>query len=305
MALDAMTSEPAPGTEAPGDDAVCVRIDEFTDPLCPWAYSAEPFRRRLRWLYEGRISWTPRMVVLADDAAAQAEKVCFTPEKLREGQRQIARDHKMPIDTRERDYVPGSRDACRAVVAARQHGEPHHARALLRALRVANFSGRQIDRREVIDDAAERAGIEPAHLRQQELLNETEAALEADMAAAREPQPAARVLDQKLANWSGGRRYTCPSYEITRLSDGVTIAVPGFQPFAVYDTILANLVPGLERRDAPETAREVLEWSAVPISSQEVAVMLDVDFEDAREELGRIAVLEPVGADGFWTLADA
>ena len=32
---------------------------------------------------------------------------------------------------------------------------------------------------------------------------------------------AARVLDEKLANWSGGRRYTCPSYEIERVSDGV------------------------------------------------------------------------------------
>ncbi len=110
------------------------------------------------------------------------------------------------------------------------------------------------------------------------------------------------MLDEKLANWSGGRRYTCPSYEITRLADGVTIAVPGFQPFAVYDTVLANLVPGLERREPPADAREVLEWSAVPVSTQEVAVMLDVDFEEAREELGRVAELDPVGADGFWSL---
>ena len=48
---------------------VCVRINEFTDPGCPWAYSAEPFRRRLNWLYEGSIEWIPRMVVLADAAS--------------------------------------------------------------------------------------------------------------------------------------------------------------------------------------------------------------------------------------------
>ncbi len=240
-----------------------MRIDEFTDPLCPWAYSAEPFRRRLRWLYEGRIEWMPRMVVLADDAAGQAEKG-FTPEKLAASAKQIARDHRMPIDTRVRDYVAGSRDACRAVVAARVHGAEHHARALLRALRVANFSGEQLDRREVIDAAAQTATIDPAELHEWERDARTEAALEEDIAAARQPRPAARVLDSKLANWSGGRRYTCPSYEITRLADDVTIAVPGFQPFAVYDTILANLVPGMERRESPESAQDVLEWSAVP-----------------------------------------
>ena len=65
--------------------------------------------------------------------------------------------------------------------------------------------------------------------------------LDDDMARAREPLPAARALDHKLANWSGGRRYTCPSYEVVRLSDGVRIAVPGFQPFAAYDVVLANL----------------------------------------------------------------
>lgn len=27
-----------------------VRVTEFTDPACPWAWSAEPFRRRLEWL---------------------------------------------------------------------------------------------------------------------------------------------------------------------------------------------------------------------------------------------------------------
>jgi predicted DsbA family dithiol-disulfide isomerase len=277
-----------------------VHIDEFTDPLCPWAWSAEPFRRRLRWLYDGAISWAPRMVVLAETPADQ-ERKGFTPERLAEASRRIARDHRMPIDSRVRDYVPASADACRAVVAAREHAEPHFARALLRELRVHYFRGEQIDRPEVIASAARASGIEAERLAEWIADPATGAALEADVAAARKPKPAARVLDEKLANWSGGRRYTCPSYEITRLEDGVTISVPGFQPFAVYNTILANLVPGLERRALPSDVEEVLEWSAIPISTQEVAVMCDIDFDDARERLGRVAVQEPVGADGFWT----
>ena len=28
-----------------------VCMTEYTDPGCPWAYSAAPFRRRLAWLY--------------------------------------------------------------------------------------------------------------------------------------------------------------------------------------------------------------------------------------------------------------
>ena len=36
-----------------------VVIFEFTDPGCPWAYSAEPFRRRINWLYGDRITGGP------------------------------------------------------------------------------------------------------------------------------------------------------------------------------------------------------------------------------------------------------
>ena len=127
-----------------------------------------------------------------------------------------------------------------------------------------------------------------------------EEALVADMLAAREPIGAARVLDHKLANWSGGRRYTCPSYEITRVADGVTIAVPGFQPFAVYDVVLANLVPGTDRRDSPTDVSEVLRWASTPLATREVAVLCDIDQPDAREALGHVATERHVGSDGFW-----
>jgi hypothetical protein len=114
--------------------------------------------------------------------------------------------------------------------------------------------------------------------------------------------PAARVLDDKLANWSGGRRYTCPSYEMHRTADGVKISVPGFQPFPVYDVATANLVPGLERREPPSSVEEVLAWAGEPLATQEVAVVCDIPFLDAREQLGRVARETPLGTDGFWSL---
>ena len=281
---------------------LCVRINEFTDPACPWAWSAEPFRLRLNWLYEGAIEWVPRMVVLADTAAEQEEKG-FTPEKLAEGYSRIAAEHRMPIDTRERPYVAGSRDACRAVVAARVHAEPDATRTLLRSLRVRNFAGEMLDDPATVRAAAADAGIGEeieGWLADREVGEE----LDRDVADARRPMPAAKVLDHKLANWAGGRRYTCPSYEITRLDDGGTISVPGFQPFAVYDTIVANLVPGMDRREAPESAAQVLAWQRTPLATQEVAVVCDTEFAAAREELGRVASQDCVGADGFWRLDD-
>jgi hypothetical protein len=179
---------------------------------------------------------------------------------------------------------------------------PDRERFLIRRLRVLNFSGWLLDEDETITRAAIESELDPDELAEWTAQPRVEEQLRADMAAARQPLPAARVLDERLANWSGGRRYTCPSYEITRLADGVTISVPGFQPFAAYDVVLANLVPGLDRCEPPEGVAEVLDWAAVPLASQEVATVLDIEIEDAREQLGRVADEEHVGADGLWTL---
>ena len=279
-----------------------VRIVEYTDPGCPWAYSAEPVRRRIDWLYGDDIDWDVRMVVLADSPDEYHDRG-FTSVRQAAAFAKIAREHGMPIDTRQRARVAATRPACEAVVATRLH-TPEMARALLRCLRVHFFAGDALlDEPEMLQRAADSAGLSRAELAQWMADPRVPDTVAQDMAAARRPLPAARVLDHKLANWSGGLRYTCPSYEITRLADGVTIAVPGFQPFAVYDVLLANLVPGTERREAAQDAGEVLRWAGTPLATREVAVLLDTDQLDARERLGRVATERHVGADGFWTLA--
>jgi predicted DsbA family dithiol-disulfide isomerase len=277
-----------------------VCITEYTDPGCPWAYSAEPFRRRLSWLYGDRLEWKVRLVGLSESPADYVEKG-FTPEKQSRAFAAIARDHGMPIDTSVRPRMAATVPACRAVVAARLHA-PDVERPLLRRLRIRHFSGQLLDEPETIHDAARDAGLDPADLDDWTGEPEVEAALREDMAASRHPSSAARVLDAKLANWSGGRRYTCPSYEIARTSDGVRIAVPGFQPFAVYDVVTANLVPGVDRRDPPGNVEEVLRWTGTPLASKEVAFVCGISVQDAREALGHVANEEHVGFDGFWSL---
>ncbi|HVF78052.1 MAG TPA: DsbA family protein [Solirubrobacteraceae bacterium] len=278
-----------------------VCITEFTDPGCPWAWSAEPFRRRLQWLYGDKLDWGRRMVVLSDSPQDYADKG-LTPEKMAAGAAKIAREHGMPIDTSVRPRLHATAPACRAIVAARLRA-PDAEDPLLRAFRVRNFAGQLLDEPQTLEGAAADAGLDAAQLGTWMQEAEVEAALEEDRAAAREPIPAARVLDEKLANWSGGRRYTCPSYEIVRRSDGVRIAVPGFQPFAAYDVVLANLVPGSERRDPPSSVLEVLDWAGEPLATREVAVTCDIGHDEAREQLGRVAVERHLGFDGLWTPA--
>jgi predicted DsbA family dithiol-disulfide isomerase len=278
-----------------------VVITEFTDPACPWAYSAEPFRLKLRWLYGDAIDWRPRMVVLAEDPSEYLDKG-FTPDRLSSAYATIARDHGMPIDTSLRPRMAATAPACRAVVATRLHA-PDAEGAILRSFRRRCMEGELLDEASTVRHAAADAGLDPAAVEAWSAEPATERALHEDMAAAREPIAAARVLDDRLANWSGGRRYTCPSYEIVRGSDGVRIAVPGFQPFAAYDVVLANLLPGTERREPPGSVLEVLAWAGEPLATREVAVVCDIDHATAREELGRVADEAHVGADGFWSAA--
>lgn len=277
-----------------------LRIDEYTDPGCPWAWSAEPARRRIDWLYGDAVQWRLRLVGLSASPEEYEEKG-FTPAQMAEGMAQIAREHGMPMATHERPRMAATLPACRAIAAARPHGGERLARALLRELRLRHFAGDLLDDPEMIRAAAEAAGVgedlagwteDPA----------TEASLREDMAAARDPSRAALVLDHKLASWSGGRRYTCPSYELIRLDDGAAMTVPGFQPFAAYDVALANLLPGVERRPEPESAGQVLAWAGEPLATAEVAAVLGASLEQAREQLGRVAVETHLGFDGLWSL---
>src|SRR3954447_23807113 len=110
-----------------------VPIQELPDPACPWAYSAEPFRQHLNWLYGDAIEWQVRMVVLSE-STEQLASSGFGVKQLAGAYRRIARDHGMPMVTSTPERMAVSLPACTAVVAARLHA-PEHTRALLRALR--------------------------------------------------------------------------------------------------------------------------------------------------------------------------
>jgi len=276
-----------------------ITITEFTDPGCPFAWSAEPARRRLQWLYGDQLEWRLRMVGLADSAADIAASG-FTPERQAAAQKRLAVEYGMPIDTSVRARVAATMPACRAVVATRRDA-PASERAVLRSLRVLNFSGRLLDETETLRAAGELAGLDGDELETWMSDVDTDEALAEDLRLARDPTPAALALAHKLAaTGEGGHRYTCPSYELGRGDD--RLSVPGIQPVACYEVAVANLAPELERRAAPSDVSDVLSWAGEPLASAEVAAVCGIGLRDARERLGRVAVERHLGADGFWSL---
>lgn len=276
-----------------------IALENFTDPTCPFAFSAEPARWRLRWLYGDQLTWTDRMVVLSEDAAELAEKM--PPDVQAASFARLQRRYGMPIDATERPRSAASAPACQAVVAARVHA-PEQAEALLRALRVRIMGGELPDEKSTRAGAAQEVGLDASALEDWMASGDTFAALAGDRAAARDPLPAARLLDHKLGGPADERRYTCPTYVATTEGSGPAVA-PGFQPVESYEVLLANAAPGLQRRADPDGVAEVLAWAGTPLATAEVALLCDLDAEAAREALAEAgATQRPVGADAYWSL---
>ena len=263
-----------------------VSIELFTDPACPFAFSAEPVRQRLRWHYGDSLRWTVRMIVLTEEPGEA--------EKLAEGAPGLQLKYGMPIEPSPYPRPASSEPACLAVVAARTYA-PERAELLLRYLRVRVMKGGLIDEPSLIAAAACDAGIDPDQLAAWTRRPDVDAELRADVSAARRPSEAARALDHKLGGPPEARRYTAPSYVI----DGYVI--PGFNPVDVYETAIANIAPEVPRRPKPESALDVLEWAPEPLATAEVATIMELKIEHARAELQGAGRFEPAGADGYWT----
>ncbi|WP_320668952.1 DsbA family protein [Patulibacter defluvii] len=291
-----------------------VDVTTYTDPACPFAYSAEPIRWRLSWRYGDQLRWSLRLVGLSKDGASY-ERMGFTPERAAASLRHFDQ-FGQPLATVASRPVGGTWSACRAIVAVREHDGVPAAVRLLRALHVQALAlAQELGAEETIAAAAADAGIDAASLAAWREDPAVERAFEADLSAARRPSPAALALDGKLApsgdDWTGDadgavapRRYTCPSYVVA--SDGRTLEAPGFHTALTIETLVANLAPQLDQRPWAEDPIEVLRWAGQPLTTQEVAAVLDLgeQRDEARERLvAGGAVERPAGNDALWTLA--
>jgi len=270
-----------------------LEIVHFTDPACPFAFSAEPTRLRLRWHYGDQLRWRTRMIVLTLEPGEA--------EKLAQGAPGLQRRHAMPIDPVPRARPASSEPACRAIVAARLN-LPDTEEPLLRRLRVRAMAGGLLDDPQLIAASARDVGLDPARLDAWCATEQVDAGLRADIEAARSPSRRALALDHKLGGPRERRRYTAPSYEIKRSDGGPAIAVPGFNPIEAYETAIANLAPELVRHPKPDTAEELLAWAGEPLATAEIAAVMQLDLTDARAALSRVARPLPAGAELYWGL---
>ncbi len=269
-----------------------VEITLFTDPACPFAFSAEPVRLRLRWHYGSGLRWRLRMIVLTLEPGEA--------EKLAEGATGLQRRYGMPIDPGPYPRPASSEPACRAVVAARLRA-PDAEAALLRRLRVRTMAGGLLDDPQLIAAAARDVGLDPADLEAWGETTEVRSVLAADIAAARAPSDSARALDHKLGGPATERRYSAPSYEFRRSDGAASASVPGFNPVEAYEVVIASLAPELARAPPPESVSQLLAWAGEPLATAEITAIMQRPEDEVRAQLAEVAEPIVAGADAYWT----
>jgi 2-hydroxychromene-2-carboxylate isomerase len=288
-----------------------IEVTHFTDPGCPWAYSAWPAHTTLRWRYGGQLSWTLVMIGLTEEAAQYAARG-YTPTRSALGLERFRR-FSMPFQITPKPRLSATSPGCRALVAVRLTA-PELEDAALRALQFAQFTTTgTLDDPEMLRSAL--AGVEGldadavvGRIDDPEVLE----AYEADRAAARTAAGSPTEFQGRSANTDGAVRYTAPSLIFTG-SDGRRLEAGGFQPIEAYDVVIANLDPGLERRPPAEDAVEVLEACPYPLTTAEVAAVMAEHLAVPDLTAAEAALIEatgdgrvsrrPVGDGSLWSLA--
>jgi predicted DsbA family dithiol-disulfide isomerase len=266
----------------------------YTDPSCPFGFTAHRQELQLAWHYGEHLTVTRRMIVLVEHSGPYADAA--TTERIAANRKRLGSLYGMPLRPEAPIRRASTLDASRAFVGARRH-QPDRADLLLRALqRRALSAGEPLDEISTIHAAGLEAGIASDAIDRWLKDEDVEAELREDMAAARAPLPEARALSHRLSRADGQLRYSTASAMFEH--DGRRIVVPGFQPFEAYEVAVANLAPKLPRRPAPRTVEEILSWVPYALATGEIAALREIDLEPARLEL------EAAGAqpdrDGYW-----
>lgn len=226
-----------------------VEVTQYTDPSCPWAYSAEPFMRGLEWRYGDGVVWRTVMIGLSADTLAR-ERAGVTPEGRVTGWKTYETRFGMPVLSTPRTRLIASGQACRAVKAAERLGAGNR---MLRALRLAWFTTTLLlDTDEAIAQVAATAGLDGAAVVAGLDDPDVESAYQYDRAEARTAtQNGAPALAQgRAAVEEPSARFTAPSLVFSH--GGNTLVAGGWQPFEAYDLCVSNLAPDLPRRPEPE-----------------------------------------------------
>jgi len=286
-----------------------IDVLHFSDPGCPWAWSASPHLSVLHWRYGDQLRWRLVMIGLTEHGG-EYERRGYTAEGMARGFRTFRR-RGMPFATLPREHVHGTWPMCRAVVAARLT-VPEREWSVFRALQFAQFTTTlDLETAEGIRVALERVpGVDVDALIEAAGSPEVEAAFAADRVGARTAEGTPTEFQGKSATTPDGLvRYTAPSLVFTT-ADGRRLEAGGFQSTEAYDVVIANLDPTLRRRPPAEDAAEVLAAFPDGVTTAEVAAVMapsntPPDLGAAEDELIALAaaggaVRVAVGNDALW-----
>jgi 2-hydroxychromene-2-carboxylate isomerase len=266
----------------------------------------------LRWRFGDQLEWRLVLIGLSESAEAY-EARGDTPERLLDTQHRFSKRFGMPYSFELKPRMSGTARACRAIIAAREL-DPALGEAALRALQLMHFtSPRLLD-----DDDDLRAalaavpGLDAGAIVASIDDPAVVAAYQADRALARSAEGSPTHAQDRFSTSDGPVRYTAPS--VIFEEDGSRLEVGGFQPFEAYDTALANLAVGLERRPAPGDALEALSEFPDGLTTAELASVMrpsdlvDADIEATAAGLAELAeagtvTREAAGRDAIWRAA--
>jgi 2-hydroxychromene-2-carboxylate isomerase len=288
-----------------------IDVVHFTDPGCPWAYSARPTHATLQWRYGDQLRWRLVTIGLTEDAQQYVDRG-YTPARSTKGYTEFRRRFGMPFSTQPRPRIAATSRACRAIVATRLT-VPEREEAVFRALQFAQFTTPIVfDEDDQIEAALQGVeGLDAAAIVARLDDPDVRDAYEADRAEARSAAGGATEAQGKTASTDGPVRYTAPSLVFER--DGQRVEAGGFQPLEAYDVILANLDPTLVRTPPAEDPLLALQRFREGLVTQEVAAIMAghlqaPDRAGAEQALidlvgaGR-ATRTPLGDDALWRAA--
>jgi len=272
---------------------MAIEVIHFSDPGCPWAYSASPAHAVLRWRYGAQLRW--RLVTIGlTEQADQYIRRGYTPAGSARGYLRF-RHRGMPFATQPRHRVSATGLACRAIVAVRLQN-PERELPTFRALQFAWFTTPLVlDDPDDLAEALQRVdGLDvPAVLAALDS-PEVEGAYQADRAEARTAEGSPAEAQGKTAQTDGPVRYTAPSLIFAR--DERRLEAGGFQPVEAYDVLLANLDPTLERTPPPEDPLEALAPFSYGLTTYEIAAVMTPNNGTPDAVAAEAALIEHVAA---------
>jgi protein-disulfide isomerase-like protein with CxxC motif len=289
--------------------AATVRATLFTDPGCPWAYSARPALARLIWRFGDQLDWKLVMIGLSE-TTDRYTAIGYTPARQATGWASFERRFGMPFGRLPKSRLAPTARACRAIIAAREI-DPSLGEAALLALQLLQFTTTGLlDRDEdLLQALATVDGLDANAVVASIDDTKIVALYEADKSLARTADGTPVHVQDRHSSSDGPVRYTAPSVFFEHVD--ARIDVGGFQPFESYDNALANLAPALDRRAAPSDPAEALTAFPHGLTTAEVAsVMRPTDLAEADPAEAAHQLIElandgaviglPFGTDVLW-----